>query len=442
MGVINWFRRHKTKGSRVVGSIFSGSAKKRNSNVSLDKKGKEVVSMIEELIEKAKKYYGDAFYEYRKKGILPERFEYGMNCFLDRIAESQGIEIADKSYQEFKKISGCLIVEEDTTWTDIAGIPILFGIKGKLTELIEVHNIAINFLEPETVPKSLEDIPTFLQKLKNETESEYIYRLAATTTAFLARGEIFYEEGKTLEAKNLLLYVQLINKIILSMPSSEKQGFGGKDDYLLVLFIGSLIPDEQSEITKFLSFVGPSFWNILFITKFATALSGWDKNVSTALDGDALHFAVRENGEVVRKWNKHIRNSDSFKTDNIFDKIWEDIKANLTNPLGEGMLSSIQISNILLAIIFYHEEDDNSLYHRLFRIRSWWEMPIKFKNLFLVAEGCFHMNILSPTYKELCMFLYKKIDLSKQLDELIKSIGPLKVEKSKKLPLSQLIGKM
>jgi len=65
-------------------------------------------SINEELAElrlRTKNYNGDPFYEYRKKKILPAKFEYGMNCFLDRLLETEGKVVAQKTYEEILKKS-------------------------------------------------------------------------------------------------------------------------------------------------------------------------------------------------------------------------------------------------------------------------------------------------------------------------------------------------
>lgn len=120
MGLLNWYRKHKSKIPR--------------------ESRKEESSMLERTLTKAKKYGGDPFYECRIKGQLPQTFEYGMNCFLDRIAEQNGEEVAQKVYEELKGIrGGCTITT--SALEDIPGIPVLFGVRSGSVAL-EAYNKA------------------------------------------------------------------------------------------------------------------------------------------------------------------------------------------------------------------------------------------------------------------------------------------------------------
>lgn len=67
MSLLNWFRGHKSKAT-----------------------------------VKTKKMVDDPFYEYRRNNILPERYEYGMNCFVDTIYEQEGKQFAQLFYEEIK----------------------------------------------------------------------------------------------------------------------------------------------------------------------------------------------------------------------------------------------------------------------------------------------------------------------------------------------------
>jgi len=124
MGLLNWFGKHRSK-------------------IPHDESRKEKISMLERTLEKGKKYEGDPFYEHRMKGILPQTFEYGMNCFLDRIAEQNGEEVAQKVYEELKGIrGGCTITT--SALEDIAGIPVLFGVRSASVALEAYNKVAAN----------------------------------------------------------------------------------------------------------------------------------------------------------------------------------------------------------------------------------------------------------------------------------------------------------
>ncbi|MCK4307734.1 hypothetical protein KAW50_05865 [candidate division WOR-3 bacterium] len=125
-----------------------GWVKKLKSIVSDISEQKVVSEVLRRTLKKAKKYEGDPFYEYRKKKIPPEQFEYGMNCFLNRIFEMSGEEVAQKTYEELKNEPGTCKILESTSETDLLGIPVLFG-AGSLQTVINAQNRAVERIKIE-----------------------------------------------------------------------------------------------------------------------------------------------------------------------------------------------------------------------------------------------------------------------------------------------------
>jgi ankyrin repeat protein len=147
------------------------------SNVSDISKQKEVSEALRRTLKKAEKYGGDPFYEYRKKKILPEKFEYGMNCFLDRIFEISGEEVAQKTYEELKKGQrvipvhhlrelhkireelkkegegpGMVIILDPSEGTDLPGIPVLCG-SGSLGTVLNAQNRAVERIIQDAISR-------------------------------------------------------------------------------------------------------------------------------------------------------------------------------------------------------------------------------------------------------------------------------------------------
>jgi len=68
----------------------------------------------------------DPFYEYRKKQVLPEKYESGMNCFLDTIAD---VKMRQKVFEDLKRNPNSYkIIDSANTFGD-TGLPVLFGVK-------------------------------------------------------------------------------------------------------------------------------------------------------------------------------------------------------------------------------------------------------------------------------------------------------------------------
>jgi hypothetical protein len=223
---------------------FFDSLQKPKSKGSIVTKEKGLSRALTATLEKAKAQGGDPFSEYRRKRVLPEKFEYGMNCFLDRIFESQGEEVAQKTYEELKKMGGCTL-EEGTSSVDVAGIPVLFGVRN-LAIGIDAQNRAIERMRREKqltkprVDKSAVEtqVSKYLQRLERETDYEYTFRLSAiggglnmTSLIFLEQGLKFLEQGKYTEytesinmephASLLKPYAEAIEQMVSSIHCHE-----------------------------------------------------------------------------------------------------------------------------------------------------------------------------------------------------------------------------
>ena len=141
---------------------FDEKSKKAQEELFGVRRGKEVYDMFKRTCEKAKKCGGDPFYEYRKRKILPEKFEYGMNCFFDRFVESHGEELVQNAYEELKKIPNSYELDEYPRpgydiICDSKEIPVLFGVT--LDAGIKAINNASRIInhEKEFIPHLNED---------------------------------------------------------------------------------------------------------------------------------------------------------------------------------------------------------------------------------------------------------------------------------------------
>lgn len=126
--------------------------RKLKSKVSVIPRKEEDSKALRITLEKAKKYGGDPFYEYREKKILPEKFEYGMNCYLNTTFDLYGEETAQKAYEEIRKKHAYIILEY-TPGGDIA----LFAVP--LKTAMEAENKAIKAIEAEKQARVLESEP-------------------------------------------------------------------------------------------------------------------------------------------------------------------------------------------------------------------------------------------------------------------------------------------
>lgn len=109
-------------------------------------------------------YGGDPFYEYRRAGILPEKYEFGMNCLFDTICRIHGFSYAQTIYEELRKDEKGYNIVPDTNRENYPGIPVLFGVK---------------FMAPFTAQKAI------LNRAKQEISKFFFYDLSLVVKSTL-----------------------------------------------------------------------------------------------------------------------------------------------------------------------------------------------------------------------------------------------------------------
>jgi len=247
MNLLNWFRKPRVK---------------------TYPQEKLVHRAIKEIYAKAEQCAGDPFADARAKGALPEKFEYGMNCFVDRIFEESGAEVAQQTYEEIKK-AGCYEIRDPNRSFDLGGIPVLFGVSP--TGGISAHNRAINVIRkrrkmlPDDVVRNeiLADKSIFLQKLKEETELDYACRLGMLSTGFQGKSIKLSRKGRSPLADKLGLY----SKIIQELTPAKTRPISDVETYALLLgggVVEKITPDEEKEFYEFLLRIGPDFWPMMW----------------------------------------------------------------------------------------------------------------------------------------------------------------------------------
>lgn len=178
---------------------------------------KHVRELREKISKKAKKYGGDPFCEYRIRGVLPEKFEYGMNCLLDRITEEHGEEFAQSVYLELRKDPNACTIDKTTSGEDLPEIPVLFGvgldsITSAMNTLGENQNkpeMAAYSVGRETLIRLLLENPdggfTILVSSATTQESKKTWHAARpnvvlASEALFKKAIVFHQQGKYNEA--------------------------------------------------------------------------------------------------------------------------------------------------------------------------------------------------------------------------------------------------
>lgn len=104
MGLLKWFKKIQTKQPRRI-DIFNSAE-------------------IDHYVNKAKRPGGDPFYKYRQTGTLPEKYEFGMNCFMDTVEP----DLRQAVYEEIKKTGGITDIITVIDGVGDYGLPTLFSV--------------------------------------------------------------------------------------------------------------------------------------------------------------------------------------------------------------------------------------------------------------------------------------------------------------------------
>jgi hypothetical protein len=287
----------------------------------------EVSHALRETLEKAKAHGGDPFSEYRRKRILPEKFEYGTNCLLDRFFELLGGEIVQRAYEKIRKNPRAYTIQEDVSGVDLDGVPILFTVKlgvaidasneARADERQQRHTKEYKKVAGK-IQKFLEQEPRFLQRLADEPESETTWRLAVIC-AGLDDGAKRLEKEKRHESDTVAVYVQVIQQL----PFISRLSVSSKEiDSLMTASVGIgraiAFRDEKVGIEDFLLQLGPSFWNVLL-----EGMLSHDYFVRAEASDQAEWMA-----EQIQKWKEEVDSlrSPEKSVDVIFERIWNEIR--------------------------------------------------------------------------------------------------------------------
>ena len=209
---------------------------------------------------------GDPFSAWRKQGELPVTFEYGMNCYIDRIFETEGKDLAQQAYEEMKKSGFCLLrVVRDCF--DIPGVPVLFNISSIADGVAAVSHAAGNSDSEQFHPIRraamnigiYNDQPILPPDLPENHNKEYAFKMGVLSIALEARSA---EHG--IESPQILsLYSSLF---VESLPMADREL--NEADVMWALWLGNLlsriIPGRVEAFQKFLKQLASSFWQMLW----------------------------------------------------------------------------------------------------------------------------------------------------------------------------------
>lgn len=190
--------------------------------------------------------------------------------------------------------------------------------------------------------KLLTEKPKFLQRLEDETEHEYSWRLAVISVGLTDKSRELDKQDRLLEGSKLRLYSEVIGKIISSTISSEKELSDEETDKLMLA--GDLIVLEmklheykETEIEDFLSLQGSLFWNMLLLSMLFPQIYSWEtaRAVANSFVKERAERFEKENREEIEEWKKQIRNLNTFEEYAIkmFNTIWEEIKGEMVEQL-------------------------------------------------------------------------------------------------------------
>ncbi len=227
MRFLHWFGLHKSGVTRErpeqTKSKVPYDMTEKEAFKAMQKRTRENISgLFKKTVEKARKYGGDPFRGYREKRFLPEKFEYGMNCLLDRMAEMEGEGVVQKLYEEIRKDPNAYTIREDTNSVDVGGIPILFSLNAK--GVVDAQDRAL-----ERIGKPQHD-----DKLRHE----YAIRTLLRRMELYVQAQKLYKHMHPLEADEIVLIIQVLDEELLRVAQDMVVKAEHKEDEEEMYFVG------------------------------------------------------------------------------------------------------------------------------------------------------------------------------------------------------------
>lgn len=180
------------------------------------------------------KMSGDPFYEYRRDKVLPEKYQFGMNCFMDTIDDKV---IRDRFYQDIRNnpdgYTICPLNEEPDLET---GVPRLFGVKGSFVlmkiEAVSRGRKALYKLDKQTIEKLTSARPDFKVSFFTKTGAEMSHAIKTNLKHFDFDKAIKIESCAVVWSDKSLMKVlrDIEKKEILDEFGDMKIVFGPKVD--------------------------------------------------------------------------------------------------------------------------------------------------------------------------------------------------------------------
>jgi hypothetical protein len=225
----------------------------------------DVLEVWRQTVRKAE-LQGDPFSYLRKQGELPAVFEYGMNCFIDRVFETEGKDLAQQAFEEMKNSQFCRLRTARDCF-DVPGVPVLFNISSISDAVSAVSRVATNFTSEKfhAIRRSAMNIgiyndePILPPDLPINHNREYAFKMGVLSIALEARSA---EHG--IESPQILaLYSTLVTE---SLPVADRELDDA--DVMWALWLGNLlsriIPGRVEAFQKFLKQLSGSFWQMLW----------------------------------------------------------------------------------------------------------------------------------------------------------------------------------
>lgn len=293
MGLMNLFKRFKPKSSI--------EAEKKEASDGTLKIRPDLGSMLNSTLAKAKKYGGDPFYEYRIAGILPEKYEYGMNCLFDSMCQIKGVFGMQKIYEELRKDAKNYRIEQDTSITNLPGIPVLFGLS--MEDFLHAQDTAINGVKREFVKNFFIDLSPLFDASNEHDRKGYEGRFLLSRihiNKFLEHSDkllntmIFYK-AKNNEYYDFLTFQGLRDGYAYDVNGRSVAVSESSIDDIIVFWIPKAVRDEYIMDAKELSKDEANSINVVY--EYHDGKPAYREGKKICILEDGYNFRVIENAE-------------------------------------------------------------------------------------------------------------------------------------------------
>jgi hypothetical protein len=236
--------------------------------------------------------------EYLRVHSLPIRHKYGMNCFLNEVFDQDGAEFAQRTYEEYIRVKISRKEVPCRSGGAAIGLPAdesFAAFNRAAAALAKERRDSISVSPPEAIPRSV------FEHWQGESDYDVMCRIWVLGAGFTNKATEHMKKRELRQSKFVSLYSSAFKDEVAASPAAKREL--GIDETSVLVFtgnvIGSMIPDDESGIRDFLSKMGQSYWQTIWVgllKHFERSHGGEGRQPLTVIDETVKEYsdALRE----------------------------------------------------------------------------------------------------------------------------------------------------